>query len=131
VTGFAYSDQRAGLPGIGMLASAGPRHPFVDLYLRRIAAFTKEPRTAGDVITLSGPERLRECLNYWMGRWEGGNIIVRDGQSIRADYPAAGISAFFAAVMHPYWYGTGTWASFDPGQHPNAWAAHHWEASWK
>lgn len=131
ITGFAYSDQRHGDPGIGILA-APAGNAFVEIYLRRIAGHLRAPTTAGDVLAISGPERMKECLRYWMAEsWHGAEIRLIGDQRISATYRHAGITAFFAELMHPYWYGTGTWASFDPAKHPKAWAAHHWEAAWK
>jgi mannosyltransferase OCH1-like enzyme len=131
VEGFAYSDQRDGLPGIGMLAATAPGNAFIELYLRRAAAHLAAIKTAGDVLNMTGPERLRECLNYWMVNWSNSHIVLEEGHRMRADYRQAGVSAFFAEILHPYWYGTGTWATFDPSNFPRAWAAHHWEAGWK
>jgi hypothetical protein len=128
-SGFCYGDEKSGRPSNAMMA-APAGHPFVELYLRRIAASFRVPDDLWETVRITGPNKLAECLNFWTSEWEASSPLKLGDRQIGNRYAADSITAFWKEAFYPYHYKDGTWATFDPAEFPDALAAHHWEGGW-
>lgn len=126
---FCYGDEKSGRPSNAMMA-APKGHPFVEFFLRRIAASIHVPADLWETVNLTGPGKLAEALNLWVVNWKDDEAFTVDGNRIGALYASGTIQALWQEGFYPYHYSEGTWASFDPEKYPSAWAAHHWEGGW-
>jgi hypothetical protein len=128
--GFTYADYFNGGPGNQVMAAAAAMNPVVCLYLERIARNGDiSAATQPDILRATGPERLKEVLEFYVGRWDGEHFSVA-GQPVGGSYVAGQVTSIYPPVFFPYWFTQGTWATFVPANYPDAWAAHHWEAGW-
>ena len=128
--GFWYGDQRSGSPANGMMGCDAPGNPFVEMFLQRIAGGLRPMKDVWDVVWLSGPARLAECLSFWVGDWSQGQVVEVAGAGVATSHAGGSITGFWQETIYPYHYEEGTWATFKPGDYPRAWLAHHWEGSW-
>ena len=128
-SGFCYGDEKSGRPSNAMMA-APAGHPFVELYLRRIAASFRVPDDLWETVRITGPDKLAECLNFWTSEWQASSPVKLGERQIGNRYAADSITAFWKEAFYPYHYKDGTWATFDPTEFPDALAAHHWEGGW-
>jgi hypothetical protein len=113
-----------------MMGCDAPGNPFVEMFLQRIAGGLKPMERVWDVVKLSGPARLAECLNFWVGDWSQGRTVEVAGRGVATTHASGSITGFWREAVYPYHYEEGTWASFNPEAYPLAWLAHHWEGGW-
>lgn len=126
---FCYADEKSGRPSNAFLAADGPNHPFIEFYLRRIDQSLKRSTDLHETVRLTGPEKLAEALNLWVGDWSENDPVAHLGNRVGSAY-SGGIIGLWKETMYPYHYEEGTFATFDPEKFPMALAAHHWEGSW-
>ena len=129
--GFAYADQKPGSPANGFMAAGGAHDPFVEFFLRRVAA--RVPSATGDpwkTVSISGPGALTDCLTMWVVVWNPCGKLVAGNEEVAVSYAGNTIHAYHQTVIYPYHYQQGSWATFKPEDFPLAWTAHHWEGAW-
>lgn len=127
--GFAYADYHAGGPSNSVLYASAPANPVVQLYLKRIAGNADlGAADESSVLKASGPNRLSEVLGYYVGSWASPVARWVGRQHVANSYQD--VTAFLVPVFFPYWFTDDNWATFNPGNKPDAWAAHHWQADW-
>ncbi|RYD49325.1 MAG: hypothetical protein EOP85_01820 [Verrucomicrobiaceae bacterium] len=126
---FVYGDELSGRPANGMMA-APVGHPFLEFYLRRIAATLRKPADIFETVKLTGPEKLAESLNMWVGDWSSGEPFMIGGDTLGSFHAGGSILSLWKEVAYPYHYTEGSWATFDPSHFPKARVAHHWEGGW-
>lgn len=129
---FLYSDEKPGKPLNGLMSATTPGHSFVELYLRRIDGNMREEKDEWDPIRISGPERLAECLNFWIHDWRKAQPIRVNDRQVGSVYGNGAVSSIWNEIAYPYGFGSKeSYATFDPGKYPAAWLVHHWEGSWR
>lgn len=128
--GFTYADYFNGGPGNQVMAAAAPENPVVCLYLERIArAADLQANSQKSILKSTGPDRLKEVLNFYVGKWDSEKFETCD-QWVGNIFASGMVVSLFPPIFFPYWFTQGTWATFDPQKHPHAWGAHHWDAAW-
>lgn len=126
---FFYGDEKSGRPSNAMMA-ANQGHPFLDFYLRRIASNLVVPDNLWDIVGMTGPGKLAECLNLWVVDWSKLEPLEFEGNRLGSYYAGGTIAGFWQEAFYPYHFRDGTWATFEPAEFPVALAAHHWEGGW-
>lgn len=127
---FYYGDEQAGRPSNALMAAHQTHHPLVELYLRRIQANLSIPTDIWQTVQISGPERLAEALNLWVGSWKDGLPLTVTNERVGTVYGNGTVAGLWHETAYPYHYTKETYATFDPAKYPQAWVAHHWEGGW-
>ena len=111
-------------PAIGILGSV-PEHPLFEKVLEMIP---QRWPYRGNILWETGPSFFACALREWAGEEpEVEDVEVGDtGKSVAVAMPD-GVLLFQPWVFYPYYFNE-TWV---PEAHPDAFAAHHWEGSWK
>jgi len=135
---FCYADERSHRPGNAFLA-APKGHPFLAAALTGFCNALSTPGAFDrDPVKATGPEALHRALQPWGDPWViSDEILDRDDSHIGSR--VGSIAYFKTRVFYPYDWSDAAkarWkASLTRGttatDYPHAYAAHHWEKSWK
>jgi len=124
VTSF-YGDERPDIPCNAILGCAKD-DPF---YAHVVKALPESFRGPGDIVDKTGPRFLKRSIEAFLG--EGRTTQQDEGQQRRAQHKSADgsrqLHAFDWRIFYPYYY-TEEHRKNDP--FPDAYAKHHWTASW-
>jgi mannosyltransferase OCH1-like enzyme len=105
---------------------------FWEFMLRRIrAVVTRPPMHDREVLWWTGPHAMTEALRMWVSdRWASREIRDGDGEEVGHLIDHADVVIWNREVLYPYGYWEHTWREFRREDHPRAYAAHHWAATW-
>jgi mannosyltransferase OCH1-like enzyme len=129
-TGFTYADYFSGGPGNQVMAADEPENSFIELFLIRIRAVANLfATTQKEVLAACGPVRLKEVLNFYVGKWNKSSQFRINGQWVGNKYVDS-VTSIFPPIFFPYWFTQGSWKTFKPEKYSDAWGVHHWQADW-
>ena len=129
---FLYGDEKAGKPLNALMSVNFAGHPFVEFYLQRITSQLKPSSDLWDAIRITGPERLSECLSFWVGNWSKSSSIAVNNRRVGTIFGEGSVSSLWNETACPYGFASKeSYATFNPANYPSAWLAHHWEGGWR
>jgi mannosyltransferase OCH1-like enzyme len=122
-----------GKVGSNALIASPAGFGFWEFMLRRIRAVVTRPAmNAREVLWWTGPHALTEALRMWTNdRWMSRSLKNREGDEVGYLVDHADVVIWNREILYPYGYWEHTWEQFRKEDHPQAYAAHHWSASWR
>lgn len=124
---YFYGEELPGRPALGILGST-PGHPFSRWCQERIPDLW--PWQPGRILDETGPDFFARAVESYLGEHSRAAVIdplsgaEAGSKLIPGGRPS--LHAFQRWVVYPYYLGE-DWV---PEDHPNAYAAHHWQKNW-
>lgn len=119
---FFYGDQRKGEPAIGILGSV-PGHKFANRLAENAVEASK---VDGPIDSTTGPVYFARQLTELIGPNPDLRPLIFNGKVFGNVLGDTGIVALSQWSVYPYWLNE----EWNPENHPDAWAVHHWDKSW-
>jgi hypothetical protein len=125
---YFHGEELPGRPALGILGSVAG-HPFLRSCQLKIRE--RWPWRAGKILEETGPDFYNRAVQAYLGEHTQvpyvDSLSGRQAGSKLAPACRLPLHAFRTWVLYPYYLGE-TW---EPQDHPDAYAVHHWQKNWE